>query len=228
MGIFDFFSSKPTDEKLTKKLVNFVYDSIQTKNGVRVEDAICLISTIAAERCIEVANEFSIHEHEFEPGAAVFSDKINELLVGPNIVENWNDLPSESVFGTIRNKIVPKFDIKNFPTLISIFESYAQNVGELEWGNINLTIPIDNKPFLLPLQAGYESRKYFEKNINLESNKKSLQIAINALTHILHETKMALDSKIALTLTFELINGMSKTATMTEKKMEELKIEIDK
>lgn len=227
MGLFDFFNSKPTDEKLTKKLVNFVYDSIQTKKGVRVEDAICLISTIVAERCIEVTNEFSIHEHEFEPGSAVFSDKINELLAGPIVVENWNELPAESVFGTIKNSIVSKFDIKNFPTLIAIFESYAQNIVESEWGNLNLTIPIDHKPFLLPLRAGFESRKYFEKNINLESTEKSLQIAINALTDILLETRMALDSKIALTLVFELINGMSKTATMTVKKMEAVKLDMD-
>ena len=82
MGIFDFLT-KPSDEKLTKKLVNYVYNSIQTDKGVRVEDALCVISTIVAERCIEVANEFSINEHEFEPGSAVFSDKINEILVGP-------------------------------------------------------------------------------------------------------------------------------------------------
>jgi len=65
-----------------------------------------------------------------------------------------------------------------------------------------------------------------KKNINIESHEKSLQIAINTLASILIETKTALDSSVALTLTFELINGMSKTATMTNKKMEELKTEI--
>jgi len=228
MGIFDFLRSEPTDEKLTKKLVDFVYNSIQTKKGVRVEDAICLISTIAAERCIELVNEFSINEHDFEPGSAVFSDKINEILLGPIIIENWNDLPVESVFGTIKDKIISKFDIENFPSLKGIFESYAQNIGESEWGNLNLSVPNNHTPFLLPLQAGYESRKYFEKKINIKSNDKSLQIAINALVHILLETRMALDSKIALSLTFELLNGMSKTATMTEGKMRELKTEMNK
>ena len=45
MGIFDFLT-KPSDEKLTKKLVNYVYNSIQADKGVRVEDAICVMSTI--------------------------------------------------------------------------------------------------------------------------------------------------------------------------------------
>ncbi|REG83139.1 hypothetical protein C8N25_119103 [Algoriphagus antarcticus] len=40
---------------------------------------------------------------------------------------------------------------------------------------------------------------------------------------ILIETKMALYPAITLTMVFEIINGMSKTATMTDKRMEELK-----
>lgn len=223
MGIFDFLNSKPSDEKLTKKLVEFVYNSIQTDRRVRVEDAICLISTIVAERCIEVTNEFSINEHEFVPGSAVFSEKINELLVGQIAVENWNDLPKECVFARIKNKINSHFDNSTFPSLTGIFENYAKNIGKTEWGNLNLSIPEDNKPFFLPLQVGYETRKFIDKNINLENNEKTLQITINAIARILIETKMALDSSIALTLTFEIINGMSKTATMTDKKMTELK-----
>ena len=223
MGFLDFLSTKPSDEKLTKKLVEFVYNSIQTEKGVRVEDAICLISTIVAERCIEVTNEFSIHKHEFEPGSAIFSEKINNLLVGQIAVEKWNELPKECVFARIKSKIDSHFDESSFPSLTGIFKSYAENVGKTEWGNLNLSIPQDNKPFFLPLQVGYETRKFVDKNINLENNEKTLQIAISAIGIILTETKLALDSSIALTLTFEMINGMSKTATMTDKKMAELK-----
>lgn len=221
MGFFDFLNSKPTDEKLTKKLVEFVYNSIQTKKGVRVEDAICLISTIVAERCIEFTNEFSIYEHEFVPGSAVFSEKMNELLVGPIALENWNELPKESVFARIKSKIDSHFDNSSFPSLTGIFENYAENIGKTEWGNLNLSISEDNKPFYLPLQVGYETRKFVDKYINLENNEKTLQITLNALGKILIETKIALDSSIALTMTFEIINGMSKTATMTDKKMAE-------
>lgn len=222
MGFLDFLNSKPSDEKLTKKLVNLVYKSIQTEKGVRVEDAICLISTIVAERCIEVMNEFSINEHDFEPGSAVFFEKINELLVGQIAVEKWDELPKECVFARIKSKIDSHFDNSTFPSLTGIFENYAKNVGNVEWGNLNLSIPKDNKPFLLPLQIGYETRTFIDKNINLENNEKTLQIAINAIGRILVETKTALDSSIALVMTFEIINGMSKTATMTDKKMAEL------
>lgn len=224
MGFLDFLYSKPTDEKLTKKLVEFVYKSIQTKKGVRVEDAICLISTIVAERCIVFTNEFSIYEHEFVPGSAVFSEKMNKLLIGPIAVDNWNELPKESVFARIKSKIDSHIDNSSFLSLSEIFENYPKNIGKTEWGNLNLSISENNKPFFLPLQIGYETRKFIDKHINLENNDKTLQIAINALAKILIETKMALDSSIALVMTFEIINGMSKTATMTDKKMDEAQL----
>ncbi|MFY0631563.1 MAG: hypothetical protein JXR05_14390 [Flavobacteriaceae bacterium] len=227
MGFFDFLNSKPSDEKLIKKLMNFVYNSVQSEKGVRVEDALCLISTIVAERCIKLANNFSIYEHDFEPGSAVFSDQVNEILAGPIFTENWEDLPNESVFGKIRVRLEAKFQIKDFPSLKSVFENYPKNIGEPEWGNLDLSIPEEHRPFLLPLRAGYESRKYFDKNIHIESDEKSLQIAIYALTNILTQTKQALTPLISLTMVFELINGMSKTATMTDKKMKELMKEIN-
>lgn len=227
MGFFDFLNGKPSDERLTRKLVNYVYDSIQTKKGVRVEDALCVMATIVAERCIEVANEFSINEHQFEPGSAVFSEKINKILVGPIATDNWDKLPIECVFARIKSKIDPYFDDSSYPSLIKVFENHAKSAGETEWGNLSLNIPEDNKPFFLPLRAGYETRKFIDQNINIENSEKTLQIAINSISRVLIETKKALDSSIALTMIFEIINGMSKTATMTEQKMIELQSEIN-
>ena len=228
MGFFDFLNSKPSDERLTRKLVNYVYTSVQMNKGVRVEDALCLISTIVAERCIKVVNEYSIYKHDFDPGSGVFSDKINEVLAGPVFTENWNDLPNESVFGKIKSRLESRFDVEEFPSLKLIFENFPKNMGESEWGTIVLSIPDENKPFILPLQAGYESRGFVDQNIHLENDEKTLQIAIYALSDILVQTRAALDSSIALTMSFELINGMSKTATMTDEKMELLKKETNK
>lgn len=223
MEISNFLNTKPLDENKSKMIVNYVYTSVKTQKGIRVEDAICLISTIVAERCIEAANEYSINDHNFEPGSALFSDKINELLVGPINVNNWNQLPKECVFGQIKSKIDWQFESDFFPSLTEIFENYAKNVGETEWGNLNLRVPDNNKPFLLPLQAGYESRAFINKNFQTESKERLLQITLDAMAMILIETKMALYPAITLTMVFEIINGMSKTATMTDKRMEELK-----
>ncbi|MDH7448193.1 hypothetical protein [Aquimarina sp. 2201CG14-23] len=228
MGIFDFIKSKPSVEKLTKTLVNYVYDHVQTEKGVRVEDALCVMSTIVAERCIKIANEFSVNEHDFDPGSVIFSEKINELLVGPIAVKNWNNLPEQCVFARIKRKIDSHFNQIPFPSLSRIFETYAKNVGESEWGNLTLSVPDENKPSVLPLQAGYETRKFVDQNINLESDEKTLRIVINAICRVLIDTKMVLDPSVALTLTFEIINGMSKTATMTDKKMIELQSQTKK
>jgi hypothetical protein len=228
MGFFDFLKTKPSDEKLTEKLVNFVYDSLQNNQGIRVEDALCVIATIVAERCIEVAGEFSIHKHEFDPGSIVFSEKINEILAGPTAVEDWNELPETSVFGRIRRRIKAHFKESAYPSLPGIFENFARTVGTQEWGNLVLSVPEGNKPFVLPLQAGYETRKFVDKYIHLETNEKTLQIATNATARILVQTKNAIEKETALLLVFEIINGMSKTATMTDEKMAEAQSKIDK
>lgn len=228
MGVFDFFTPKPSVEKLTKNLINYVYSSIQTEKGVRVEDALCLIATIVAERCIKISNVFNIDEHDFEPGSAIFSERINQILVGSKAIENWSELPNECVFSRIKRKIDSHFDENSFPMLNEIFEAYATNVGKSDWKNLPLTIPENNKPYLLPLQVGYETREYVDKHINLENDEKTLRIVINTICRILIETKMAIDSSIALTLTFEMINSMSKTATMTDEKMMILQAESDK
>lgn len=221
MGLIDFLSSKPTDRKLTKKLVNFVYDRIQNAQGIRVEDALCTMATIVGEQCIACANEFSIDEHEFDPGMVIFSEKINELLVGPVAVKTWNEVPSDSVFGTIKAKTESVFDTKDYPDIVAIFENHAKNVEHTEWGKVTLKVPEGNKPYILPIRVGYETRRFVQKDINVWSNEKSLQICIEAMVQILMDTKTVIASPVALAIAFETINGMSKMATMTDAKMKE-------
>jgi len=222
MGLIDFLSSKPTDKKITKKLVNYVYDRIQNAQGIRVEDAICTMATIVGEQCIACANEFSINEHDFEPGASVFSERVNELLIGPVAVKNWNEVPAESVFGTIRAKTKAVFTTDDFPNVIAIFENHAQNLGKAEWGSVALSIPAANKPSVLPIRVGYETRSFIQNKINLWSSEKHLQIATDAMVQVLIDTKAAIAGSTALLIALETINGMSKMATMTDKKMKEL------
>lgn len=228
MGFFDFLNSKPSVDKLTNQLVNHVFSIIQTDKGVRVEDAICVMATILAERCIKVTNEFSIYSHDFEPGSTVFSERINELLVGPSSFKKWEDLPTDCMFRRMKLKLNSNFDSSLFPSLDNIFVSFAENIGESEWGNLKLSVPRDNLPSILPLQAGYETRKYVDEKINVVDDEYTLRVVINAMCSILIETKKAIDPSIALALTFEIINGMCKTATMTEIKMQELKADLDK
>lgn len=212
---------KPSDEKLTKKLAKYVYDKVQNNGVVRVEDALCVMATIVVERCIEVANEASINEHNFEPGCPIFVEKINEILVGSADVENWNELPKECVFARIKNKIDKHFNETAFPSLAGIFKNHAKNVGGEEWGAHTLNIPEDSKPSFLLSRIGDETRKFINRHINLENNEKTLTIAIDSLSRVLLETRIALNPSIALMMIFEIINGMSKTATITNQRIVE-------
>ncbi len=228
MGIFNFLKSKPSVQKLTNKLVEHIFTIIQTEKNVRVEDAICVMATIVGERCIKITNEFSIDNHEFEPGSTIFSKKINELLVGPETIEKWDDLPTDTVFRQMKLKLNSHFKSDFFPPLADIFENFAKNVGKTKWGNLKLSVSEDHRPFILPLQAGYETRAFVNEEINVVDDQYTLRVVINAMCSILIETRKALEPSIALPLTFEIINTMSKTATMTDKKMAELLAEVDK
>ena len=228
MGIFDFLNSKPSVAKLTDKLVNHVFTSIQNEKGVRVEDAICVMATILGERCIKVANEFPLNGHDFKPGSAVFSEKINEILAGTVSTEEWDELSVDSVFRKMKLKLNSNFESNHFPSIREIFESHAQSVGGTEWGNLKLSVPEDNLPFILPLHAGYETRKFVEEKINLVDDQYTLRVVINAMCDVLIQTKKAIDPKVALSLTFEIINGMSKTASMTDDSIDELKTGLEK
>ncbi|NAY90640.1 hypothetical protein GTQ34_01805 [Muricauda sp. JGD-17] len=210
---------RPSDERLIKKLVNHVYFKVQANGVVRVEDMLYMMATIVAVQCIEVAKELSIDKHNFELGNAVFPKKINETLIGPDTVENWNELPKECVFGRIKNKIDKHFNETAFPSLTGIFKNYTKNVDESEWEKVTLNIPEDSIPSLLTLRAGYETKKFVDRRINLENNQKTLTIAIDSLSRVLIETRIALNPSIALMMTFETIFGMSKTATMANQKM---------
>lgn len=222
MDLIDRLSSKATDKKLTQKLVNFVYDRVQNEHGIRVEDAICTVATIVGERCIECANEYSIDEHDLKPGTVVFSEKMNEVLIGASTVNSWTELSKKSAFGSIREKLGSQFTAQDFPELLDIFKKHAANSGNVAWGNVPLSVAKSHQPSVLPIRVGYETRKYLQKNINLWSAEKSLQISIDALVQILTDSKTVIAPKVALLLSFETINGMSKTAPMTDKKLKEL------
>jgi len=151
MGLFDIFGGKPTRQKLTRKIVKFVYDSLQTEKGIRVEDALCLISTIIGERCIDAAGDYSLYDHDHVPGSRIFSDNSNKLLTGDNGEYNWDNLSPDSVFGNLRQNLKHQFPLKTFPKLDSIFENFASgicNEKEEDWGKIPYSVHKDHIPFI--------------------------------------------------------------------------------
>lgn len=224
MGLFDRFKTKPnepSDAPLRKQLVDFVIGSLTSKDGrVRVEDAISASATIVAERCIDLAGEYPLRDHEFTPGSHVFSDKINTLICGDQTA--LEETPADSVVGMLRDRLDSAvYPASAFPDLGEIFKTFASGIGSVEWGRVPLSVGQDHLPFVLPLRVGYESRSIVDQMLASirEDRVRCLSVATGSLADLLMMVASAIDRKLALVLALETINGMAKTAPMTEKAM---------
>ncbi|MFK7773173.1 MAG: hypothetical protein AB8F94_13580 [Saprospiraceae bacterium] len=154
--MFNQFKRKPNELKITRQIEEFVFDGVQNEKGIRVEDAILVMSTIVAERCIDLSGEYDLRNHDYPPSSMVFSDKINSVLVGNNVTNDWDQLPKESVFGMFYQKTKASFPFGFYPEIKNIFEHFATHADEpIEFGNIPLSVPKENYPFFNPLRSGY-------------------------------------------------------------------------
>ena len=197
-----------------------------TKNGrIHVEDLISAAAAIVGEVSIEVAGDFNPRQHNYQPGQRVLSAKANELFSGD---KDLIDAPADSIVGIFRERLLAcGFTQDDFPpSLKEIFTYFVANIGKAEdWGKVPLSVPKDNYPFMMPLQVAYESRAAVDKFFApLGGDKKmKLRAATLTLSKTLCETRDVLARKIAITLALETVNGMSKTAPMTDAAMAKLK-----
>lgn len=202
------------------KLVTFLMEGLEAPDrSVRVEELISAAASVAGERCIEAAADFDPRQHALVPGSHVLSERVNELLSG-NVSSNISDVPSGSVFGMLRDRIVGHgYQSTDFPPLAEVFAVFAAGRGNpSDWGRVPLSVPDVNKPYLLPLQVAYETRVPIDRL--LETSRRDaagrLRIAVLALAEALIAVSKAIDRRIALLLALETLNGMAKTAPMTD------------
>jgi hypothetical protein len=204
-------------------LYEFLLASLGDQRGVRVEDFVSACATIVGERCIAVAGDFPVRTHTMAPGSRVFSTRINELLCGDSESDDLRAVPSESVFGLLRDRLTTgKYLVSEFPSLKAIFELFAASVGNAdEWGKAPLSVPEQHRPFLLPLRVAYNTRKkvdLFYEPLGADPAL-HLRASVLALAEALYDVADAIDHKLVLLLAFETINGMGKTAPMTDAAM---------
>jgi len=231
MKFFDRFlkgagdkSTETVDAPMRKALVDLVLNGLRDKNNrIHVEDTLSAASTIVGERCIDAAGDFPLRDHNLAPGSRAFSTKANQLICGD--VAEISQLPKDSIIGILRSRLDPtQFTDADFPSLPEVFKQYAARIGNpADWGKVPLSVPQDNFPFIQPLRVGYETRHRVDQILDpIHGDKKRcLRIAVESLAEILKMTASAIDHKLALMLAIETINGMAKTAPMTEKAMEQ-------
>lgn len=216
-------SSSPTDENCADALFHALADGLKAKDGrIRAEDLITAAASITGELCIEAAGNFNPRKHEFVPGSRVFSDRVNEVFSGDSATEGVEAIPDKSVVGILRDKLLARGYAKSdFPSLKIVFEHFAANIGkQSEWGKVPLLVPDENKPLILPLRVNYETRALVDRSFQpLTSTEERLRAASLALSKVLIAVQNAIDRKIALLLALQIVNGMSKTAPMTDEAM---------
>jgi hypothetical protein len=163
-----------------------------------------------------------VREHDFAPGARVFSDRVNELLAG-NVSTEIADVPAESVMSVVRDRVLAgPYAPDDLPSLSKLFDDFAARIGTAsDWGKVPLSVPEDNQPFLMPLRVAYERRAKVDRLLRSPPRDPAgrLRVAALALGEVLIEVSGVIDHKVALLLAFETLNGMAKTAPMTDKAM---------
>jgi hypothetical protein len=232
MGLFDRFKKDspappPSQDNaaLRDKLVNLVFDGVRSPdNRIRVEDAVGAAAVIVAERCIDAAGNFPLRDHELTPGSRVLSDTVNGLICGDEL--ELAKIPPQTVVGTLRACLDRKlYADAEFPDLKEVMTTFLNGIsGEgIEWGRVPLSVGKDHEPFILPLRVGYETRGIVDSILGpvLDDKARCMTIATLSLGAILQQVAGAIDHKLVLTLALETINGMAKTAPMTEKAMRE-------
>ena len=125
----------------------------------------------------------------------------------------------------LRSRLSPRvYADADFPVLSEVFRQYAARVcSPGHWGKVPLSVGDDHLPFVFPLRVGYETRGRVDEILHpvREDKARCLRIATEGLAEILSRVASAIDHRLALTLAIETVNGMSKTAPMTEKVMQQ-------
>lgn len=230
MSLFDRFKKSPPppsnaeeNAALLDKLVNLVFSGVRSEdNRIRVEDAVSAAAVIVAERCIDAAGNYPLRDHELTPGSRVLSDAVNSWFCGDEL--ELSKIPPQTVVGTLRLCLDRQmYADAEFPDLKGVMHTFLNGISNegIEWGRVPLSVGKDHEPFILPLRVGYETRGIVDQILTpvLEDKARCVAIATLGLAAILQQVAGAIDHKLVLTLALETVNGMAKTAPMTEKAM---------
>lgn len=215
------------EETCAQNLYEILAQGLKKDGRIRAEDLITAAASIVAELCIEAAGEIDPRKHQFVPGSRVFSDRVNELFCGKSAEQTIVTAPAESIVGLLRDNVVPAgYNESDFPSLKAVFEHFAANIGnKADWGTVPLSVPEENKPFVLPLRLAYETRSTVDKAFRgLNNPQQKLRAAVLTLAKVLVAVQNVINRKIALLLAFEIVSGMAKTAPMTDEAMAAAKI----
>jgi hypothetical protein len=191
---------------------------------IRVEDLLTAGAAVCGEACIAAAGEFDPEDHQFVPGSAVLSDRVNEVLCAN--AGDWSKT-GDSVFGLIfAGALADGYDEADFPPLADVFRVYVSLLGGGDadrWGFVGLSVPQDNWPRVAPLRYAYELRGPAREILDRDAIARPSWPAAcaHALANELVRVRPAIDPGIAVRIVLETANGMAKMAPMTDRHLRE-------
>jgi hypothetical protein len=214
-----FWNRKPKGpiETCADVLYSALKGAVTQEGRIRVEDLISAAAAIVGEAAIAMAGDFDPRRHEYAPGTRVFSTKINQLICDD---KSRQQAPTDSIVGDLCERLVAcGFSQTDFPKLEGVFRHFAENIGQKEeWGKVPLSIAQQHHPFAQPLRVAYEMRAIVDSSLLPLGDDKGnrLRATTAVLARALCETRDVLNRIIATTLAIETVNGMAKTAPMTD------------
>jgi len=188
----------------------------EPSRGVKVEDYVTVLASLAGEAALAAAELFDIEATKMPPGAAVFGDKINMVLTGDNA--DAASAPADSVVGVLMAELVPATaPAELFWPPDDYYRSVAANVKKAAWGNVTTSVPDANKPRVVPLQVAFELRDAVDAAQSEAGLPRSLRhvVCALALADGLKQVQHACDMGIAVRLAMEIVFGMAKMVPMS-------------
>lgn len=197
---------------------------IDAEGRIRVEDLLTAGAAVCGEACIAAAGEFDPESHQFVPGSAVLSDRINDVLCAN--ASEWSKT-GESVFGLIHaGALARAYAQADFPELADVFRVYVSLLGGGEadrWGFVGLSVPEDNWPLVPPLRYAYELRAPAREILARYGVPRASWPAAcaGALANELGAVRGAIDPGVAIRIVLETTNGIAKMAPLTDRHVRE-------
>lgn len=217
-----FWKRKPRDpiETCADALYSELKRAVTQGGRIRVEELISAAAAIVGEATIAKAGDFDPRRHQFPPGQRVFSIKVNTLICDDKSLQ---EAPAATIVGDLRDRLTScGFAQSDFPKLEDVFKHFAANIGKKEdWWRVPLSIAQEHHPFAQPLRVAYESRAIVDSALAPLGSDSSVRLraATAVLARALCETRDVLVRTVATTLAIETINGMAKTAPITDAAM---------
>lgn len=209
---------------------------------VRAEDAVAIAAALCGESVIDLTGELDVRTLRIRtpdklymaqrhsalpsvhPGQYVFSAAVNDLLSGD--VAEFEAMPARCVFGVLRDELCGRHYARaDFPDVGAVYARLARSIepnNPVMWGHVPVSVGDDHRPAIMPLQAAYELRGRVEELAGRmrtggpDDPYARIALCSFTLAKILESVREAVDRRVAMTLAFEVANGMAKMAPVPD------------